>query len=242
MLLWAGAVPKEGRLMPSFRRYIRQHHVGLLALFIALGGTAYAAVALEKNSVRSRHIAPGQVKRSDIGRNAVRSGKVANGSLHGVDFAAGELPAGPTGATGATGPAGLNSSQGSSAYDSIPAPPCADTLLRSRNVTLTEPAKILAIAQTRATRGAAGQAAALQIIALDGSTEVARVERITEELDTGANELTAVGLMKPAGGGDYTFAPGTYTLRLEVSMAEVCTPPNATMAWTTLDHVLLPAG
>ena len=43
-------------------RYIRQHHVALLALFIALGGTA---LALERNEVRSRHIAPGQVKRSD---------------------------------------------------------------------------------------------------------------------------------------------------------------------------------
>ena len=43
-------------------RYIRQHHVALLALFVALGGTA---LALERNGVKSRHIAPGQVKRSD---------------------------------------------------------------------------------------------------------------------------------------------------------------------------------
>jgi hypothetical protein len=43
--------------------YIRQHHLALLALFVALGGTA---LALDRNSVKSKHIAPGQVKLSDV--------------------------------------------------------------------------------------------------------------------------------------------------------------------------------
>lgn len=49
-------------MLGSFGRYIRQHHVALLALFVALGGTA---LALERNDVKSRHIAPGEVKVSD---------------------------------------------------------------------------------------------------------------------------------------------------------------------------------
>ena len=49
-------------MLRGFGRYIRQHHVALLALFVALGGTA---LALERNSVKSKHIAPGAVKKSD---------------------------------------------------------------------------------------------------------------------------------------------------------------------------------
>ena len=42
--------------MSSFIRYVRRHHIGLLALFIALGGTSYAAVALPANSVGTKQI------------------------------------------------------------------------------------------------------------------------------------------------------------------------------------------
>jgi hypothetical protein len=58
------------------------------AVFIALGGTSYAAVKLANNSVKSRHIANGQVKRADLARNAVDSSKVADGSLTKGDLAA----------------------------------------------------------------------------------------------------------------------------------------------------------
>ena len=80
--------------------YVRRHHVGLLALFLALSGTAYAA-SLPRNSV-----GPAQLK-----ANAVTSSKVKNGSLLASDFRSGQLtaargPAGPKGDAGATGPAG----------------------------------------------------------------------------------------------------------------------------------------
>lgn len=89
--------------------------VALAALFVALGGSSYAALALKANSVSSNHIKDGQVKRSDIAKNAVNAGKVADFSLLAQDFKAGQLPAGPKGdtgpqgqqgATGETGPAG----------------------------------------------------------------------------------------------------------------------------------------
>ena len=74
--------------------------VATLALFVALGGSSYAAVALSNNSVKSKHIGKGQVKRPDIGRNAVNSGKVKNLSLLAKDFKAGQLPTGPKGDPG----------------------------------------------------------------------------------------------------------------------------------------------
>jgi len=78
--------------------------VATLALFVALGGSAFAAVALTRNSVKSKHIGAGQVKRSDIGKGAVNSSKVKNLSLLAKDFKAGQLPAG---AKGDQGPPGL---------------------------------------------------------------------------------------------------------------------------------------
>ena len=54
--------------------------VAYLALFVALGGTAYAGLNLPRHSVGAKHIKP----------NAVKSGKVSNGSLKAKDFAAGE--------------------------------------------------------------------------------------------------------------------------------------------------------
>lgn len=57
--------------------------VAYVALFIALGSTAWA---LHANSVRSRHIVDHQVKTQDLGPNSVNSAKVANNSLSGADI------------------------------------------------------------------------------------------------------------------------------------------------------------
>jgi hypothetical protein len=89
------------------------HVVSTLALCVALGtGGAYAATELGKNEVKSKNIAPGQVKNSDLANNAVTSAKVANGSLLGEDFAAGQLPQGPQGPQGEAGLKGDKGQQG----------------------------------------------------------------------------------------------------------------------------------
>src|SRR5689334_13870395 len=81
--------------------YVRHHHVGLVALFIALGGTAYAA-SLPRNSVGT----------SQLKNNAVTSAKVKDGSLQASDFRAGDLPRGPAGPVGQGGPAGVAGATG----------------------------------------------------------------------------------------------------------------------------------
>ena len=68
--------------------YVRRHHLGLIAIFIALTGTAYAATA-KKNSVTSKSIKNGQVKLADLGPNSVNGSKVLDGSLTGSDIADG---------------------------------------------------------------------------------------------------------------------------------------------------------
>lgn len=56
--------------------------------------------------MRSAHIKNGQVKRADLGRNAVDSSRVRDGSLLAEDLAAGQLSPGPKGEKGETGERG----------------------------------------------------------------------------------------------------------------------------------------
>jgi hypothetical protein len=74
--------------------------VALLALFVALGGGAYAAVSAPANSVGTKQIKNGAVTRTKLANNAVTSAKVKDGSLLAQDFKAGQLPAGPPGPQG----------------------------------------------------------------------------------------------------------------------------------------------
>ena len=93
---------KDGRSLAKLGTYVRRHHVALIALFVALGGTSYAAVKLPRNSVGTK-----QLK-----KNAVVSSKVKDGSLLVRDFSAGQLPAGPQGAAGSQGAVGPQGAQG----------------------------------------------------------------------------------------------------------------------------------
>lgn len=84
-------------------RFARRNSIGLLALFIALGGTSYAAATLPKNSVGSNQIQPRAVSSSDIKSgavtsskiksNAVISTKIQDGAVQGVDIKDGSVSA-----------------------------------------------------------------------------------------------------------------------------------------------------
>ncbi|HEY7631380.1 MAG TPA: hypothetical protein VH817_11790 [Thermoleophilaceae bacterium] len=83
--------------------HLRRNLVAYLALFVALGGTSYAAVKLPKNSVGTR-----QLK-----RGAVTAAKIKPHSLLLSNFKKGQLgAAGGQGATGPQGPAGRNGTNG----------------------------------------------------------------------------------------------------------------------------------
>lgn len=60
--------------------------ISCVAVFLALGGTALAAVG--KNTVRSAHIVDGTIRTIDIRDNAVNSAKVADESLTAADLGA----------------------------------------------------------------------------------------------------------------------------------------------------------
>jgi hypothetical protein len=64
----SGGLGVYGRRVRGLAGYLKRHHVGLLALFVALGGVSYAAVNLPKNSVGTKELKSGAVNAVDLGK------------------------------------------------------------------------------------------------------------------------------------------------------------------------------
>jgi hypothetical protein len=83
-------------MLPKLSRHLRSNIVAYLALFVALGGTSFAAVTLKRGQVKNKHIAA----------NAVTAPKVKNATLRSEDFGPGQLPQGDKGDKGDQGDEG----------------------------------------------------------------------------------------------------------------------------------------
>jgi hypothetical protein len=99
--------------------HLRGNIIAYVALFVALGGTSYAAVRLKPGSVTSAALATRAVTHAKLATNSVTSSNVKRGTLTSSDFKSGTLvkgaivgPKGGQGATGATGAAGGPGPQG----------------------------------------------------------------------------------------------------------------------------------
>jgi hypothetical protein len=60
----------------GFLRFLRGNTIALLALFIALGGTTYAATALPKNSVGTKQLKKNAVTAVKIKKSAITNAKI----------------------------------------------------------------------------------------------------------------------------------------------------------------------
>jgi hypothetical protein len=87
--------------------YLKRHHVGILALFVALGGTTYAATQLPAGSVGSRQLRAGAVSTAKIQNGAVTPAKLSPA------VAALLRKGGPTGAEAAWRDPGISAAVGS---------------------------------------------------------------------------------------------------------------------------------
>jgi len=74
-----------------------------MALFVALGGVAYAAVKIPPNAVKTRNIANQAVTNAKIKREAVTSGKIKNGGVNALDLGAGQVTSEKLGTGAVTG-------------------------------------------------------------------------------------------------------------------------------------------
>jgi len=92
MLCTAVNRTSEDRMTRRFGRFLRRNTIALLALFVALSGTAFAASTLAKNSVGTK-----QLK-----NNAVISSKIKNNQVTGADVKESSLGKVPSAATADT--------------------------------------------------------------------------------------------------------------------------------------------
>jgi hypothetical protein len=75
--------------------------ISLIALFVALGGTGYAALSVTGKNVKNNSLTG-----TDIKNSSLTGSDVKNRSLKSIDFALGQLPKGDTGSQGPQGPKG----------------------------------------------------------------------------------------------------------------------------------------
>jgi hypothetical protein len=81
--------------------------VALIALFVAMGGTGYAALTITGKNVKNSSLTGADVKNNSLG-----SADVKDGNLLAKDFKAGQLPTGGAGAQGPAGPQGPKGDKG----------------------------------------------------------------------------------------------------------------------------------
>jgi hypothetical protein len=92
-----------------------------IAVFVALGGSSYAAIKVTGKDVQNSSLTGRDVRNSSLtGRD------VKNRSLRSADFRPGQLPAGPAGPQGAPGPRGATGARGAEGDPGDPGDPGAD--------------------------------------------------------------------------------------------------------------------
>jgi len=122
---------KGATMLRKTASYINRHHLALLALFVALGGTSFAAsnALLPRNSVGAKQVINGSLQTNDLS-NKARNALRGNRGLRG--------PAGAQGAqgsTGATGPQGLQGAPGQPATKLFVALDAGGTLTKNSGAT-----------------------------------------------------------------------------------------------------------
>ena len=75
----------------GFLRFLRGNTIALLALFLALGGTTYAAVSLPANSVGTKQLKKNAVTPAKIKKSAVTNAKIAGNAVTGAKVNVGHV-------------------------------------------------------------------------------------------------------------------------------------------------------
>jgi hypothetical protein len=192
--------------------YLRRHHIGLLALFIALGGTSYAAAKLPKNSVGSPQIRSGAVTQSKL-EKSVRS-QLAKAGVAGTTGAQG--PKGETGAQGPQGAQGVAGEKGDQGDKGVPGPtsagvggtntsinPAAGTaILSPTTVTLQQAGKVLVLVTGTFSLTCGGADCDREIKATVGGTQVPGLVGTVDGTQNTTKEqhIDAVGIVSMAAG------------------------------------------
>jgi hypothetical protein len=197
--------------MHAIRRYVTFSNViSMVALFAALGGSAYAGAKIAVNSVGTAQLRRNAVTSAKIRGNAVTSAKVRDGSLRARDFAAGQInqtgakgdtgPAGPAGPTGPAGPEGPSGS--AAAFARVQ----ADGTLQPDVAGL--PSQVKGIVAGDVVKGEGAAATGTYCFNIDGSASSAMVS--LDNADAGAADRNLVASVAIDRGEDLADCPASH--------------------------------
>ncbi|HET6939193.1 MAG TPA: hypothetical protein VFI19_11330 [Nocardioides sp.] len=173
--------------------YLRRHHVGLLALIIALGGTSYAASQLPKSSVGTPQLRSGSVTEPKL------SGKVKK-KLNGPGLPGPQGPQGPRGMQGIQGPPGPTA-VGYGGINATVSPTSTDDVGSPVTVTLSDAGKVLVIVAgtfgNACTGAGCGRTLSVQVDGVTVPGAMAVVGNI------GSQAVTMMGVLPGVAAGDH---------------------------------------
>lgn len=197
--------------------------ISLIALFVALSGTA---LALQRGEVKSKHIAPDAVKAKHVADNAIGGSAVNEGSLGQVPSAAG--------ADSADALAGLSlaevtgdARQIAAGSGGISFSACDIATGLIEDISLTRPSRMLVFSSatfTNSDEDVTGVDARVELLTSNTTTVVASTPEFRSPL-TAANEAAyhVVAALRTSGSPTATEIPaGTYDLRTVLDSAPVC--------------------
>lgn len=191
--------------------------VSVIALFVALGGSSYAALKVTSRNVPKDALTGADIKNltgRDVRNDSLTgadvknlgSGDVANGKLLAEDFAPGQVPKGETGQTGPPGAPGAAAS--ATSRDSKPAliATASDTFVAfdGPSVTVQVPdggAPVVLAASVEVRNTAGGEAWAFLF---EGAETLARISELCNDCDT-TFETRRGGAVIWASAGTHTF-------------------------------------
>jgi hypothetical protein len=135
--------PQRAAMLRRTASYMNRHHLALFAVFLALGGTSFAAgnALVPRNSVGTRQVIDGSLQTNDLSKTA-RTALKGNRGLRGPAGARGAQGAigatgaqGVQGAIGATGAQGVQGAPGQSATKLLVAIDAGGTLTKNSGAT-----------------------------------------------------------------------------------------------------------
>ena len=203
--------------------HLKRNAVAYSALFLALGGTSYAAARLPAESVGTKELRRAAVTRAKLHRDAVTSLSVKDRSLKRIDFAPGQLTAGPKGDKGDPGAKGDQGPKGDPGAKGDPGPtlgvagidtgggsstPTAGAVASAtKAVTLTSRSRLFVIGSARVTiNGCSSLSCSARVgLRVDGEAVAGSTRSLLIGTGDGAEVLTTFGVTPPLDPGSHTI-------------------------------------
>lgn len=212
--------------------------VSLIALFVALGGTAYASGLISGSQIRNHSIPAKKLTRSAIETLRGHRGPAGPKGATGATGAKGAT--GAVGATGSVGPAGPTSG-GAVTGTGGNLVGCKDNIEASTSVAITTPSRLFVAGSGSydyLTPTSGSGTLQLDVEVFDsGNTIVGDVIGGPTQSTGSAIAVSTAGVITD-GSGAVTLQPGTYTVELDASAGGSCSAVH-TFAFPQVSYVVL---